>query len=152
MSPIILPVPHLPQPYPGECLAACSAMSLTYLGIPVSYKSLLNLLQIKRGFGTASSNIRALKQLGVTVVYEQGTFDELYHHLNNNHPCIAFVEAGELPYWHEASSHAVLVVGLETEFVYLNDPAVAVAPIRVPWGDFDLACLEHDEFYATFTG
>ncbi len=32
--------------------------------------------------------------------------------------------------------------------VYLNDPARPNAPIEVSHGDFDLAWLEQDEFYA----
>ncbi|MBI1882195.1 MAG: hypothetical protein HYR94_28815 [Chloroflexi bacterium] len=34
MASIILPVPHILQRQPGECLAACAAMILTYLALP----------------------------------------------------------------------------------------------------------------------
>lgn len=149
MASVILPIPHIPQQYNGECLAACAAMLLVHLDIPMTYKQLLIMLRIKRGLGTPSSTIRVLDKLGLTVIYESGTFLKLYEHLSHNRPCIAFVEAGELPYWNERNSHAIVVVGLDTQFVYLNDPVLAYGPIRVPRGDFDLAWLEHEEFYAT---
>jgi len=41
MATPILPVPHLPQRKQGECLAACAAMMLNYLGHSVSYDKLL---------------------------------------------------------------------------------------------------------------
>ncbi len=150
MTPVILTVPHIPQRYAGECLAACAAMLLVHFDIPMTYQKLLNMLRIKRGLGTPSSNIRVLNKLGLMVIYESGTFPKLHEHLSNNRPCIAFVEAGEFPYWNERNSHAIVVVGLDTQFVYINDPALAYGSIRIPHGDFDLAWLEHENFYATF--
>ena len=55
----------------------------------------------------------------------------------------------QLPYWRgEDFAHAAVVVGMEADYVYLHDPAVAVYPLRVGLGDFDLAWLERDEEYA----
>ncbi len=149
MASIILPVPHLQQRAPGECLAACASMALAYLNFPTDYNRLLKLLQIKRDIGTPASNIRNLTQLGVQVIYKPGTFAELFGHLKQGHPCIASVRTGELPYWRgENLLHAVLVVGLDDQDVYLNDPAFPNAPTQVARGDFDLAWLDRDEFYA----
>jgi hypothetical protein len=53
-----------------------------------------------------------------------------------------------LPYWDQVTNHAIVVVGLDDEFVYVHDPAFAVAPIQVSHGDFELAWQEWDEFYA----
>lgn len=151
-SPIFLPVPHLQQRAPGECLAACAAMVLAYLNFPVDYDRLLKLLRIKGEIGTAASNIHNLAQLGINVIYEQGTFAKLESHLSNNSPCIASVRTGELPYWNgENLLHAVLIVGLDNHDVYLNDPAFPNAPAQVTRGDFDLAWLDRDEFYAVLT-
>lgn len=61
---------------------------------------------------------------------------------------VAFVKTGELPYWDEDCDHAVVVAGLDDEVVYLNDPAFPDAPVQVPRGDFDLAWLGRDEFFA----
>lgn len=40
---------------------------------------------------------------------------------------------------------------MDAQSVYLNDPAFANAPIQVSQGDFQLAWLEHDEFYAVLS-
>jgi hypothetical protein len=37
---------------------------------------------------------------------------------------------------------------MDDTHVYLNDPALPNAPILVSRGDFELAWLERDEFYA----
>lgn len=149
MSPIILAVPHVPQRQQGECLAACAAMVLAYLGLSVTYDQLLQLLRVD-WFGTPASNIRELGNLGLNVFYQGGTLADLKGHLSNNQPCIAFLKTGELPYWDESIDHAVVVVGVDDQSIFLNDPAFPNAPIQVSHGDFDLAWLERDEFYATF--
>jgi hypothetical protein len=37
---------------------------------------------------------------------------------------------------------------MDAEHIYLNDPELANAPMRLLLGDFDLDMLEQDEFYA----
>ena len=37
---------------------------------------------------------------------------------------------------------------MNEEEIYINDPAFARAPIAITHGDFDLAWLERDEYYA----
>lgn len=149
MKPVSLSVPHIRQREDGECVAACAAMVLKYLNIPASYEQLLRLLKID-WFGTAAFRVRELEKLGIAVIYKQGTLEEIHDHLSNDRPCIAFVKTIELPYWAEAIDHALVVAGLDDEFVYLNDPAFPDAPKKVSHGDFDLAWLERDEYYATF--
>jgi ABC-type bacteriocin/lantibiotic exporter with double-glycine peptidase domain len=151
MSPILLPVPHIQQHNSGECLVACAAMLLNYLGISVSYDRLFRLLKVRPLIGTPSSNIREVRKLRVNVIYQQGTLAELYTHLAHNQPCIAFVRSGELPYWTMDTDHAVVVVGIDDQSVYLNDPEFPHSPIQVSQGDFDLAWLEWDELYTTFS-
>jgi uncharacterized protein YvpB len=77
-----------------------------------------------------------------------GNWEELQAHLENNRPCMTLVQTSELPYWAEESDHAVIVIGLDDELIYLNDPAFPEAPIQVTRGEFDLAWLEKDEVYA----
>ena len=144
----MLSVPHLQQQSSGDCLPACAAMVLTYLGIRVNYHRLLRLLQTRAGYGTAFSNIRALTALQVTVTYSQGQLDNILRLLQTGDPILVPVQTRELPYWTVDTAHAVVVVGIDEPMIYLNDPAFSTAPIPVPHGDFDLAWLEHDEYYA----
>lgn len=147
-SPFILPVPHLHQPAPGECLPACAAMVLTYLGVRVNYRQLLRLLQTQVGYGTPFSNIQTLTKMKVKITYKQGRLDDLWRFLQAGNPVLTPVQTRELPHWVEDVPHAVVVVGMDNQVVYINDPAFPNAPVSVPHGDFDLAWLEHNEYYA----
>ncbi len=142
----ILPVPHLYQPVTGECLPACAAMVLSYLGIRVNYRRILSILQTQPG--TPFSKIRQLAQLKVTIYYNRGSLKDIQHFISIGQPVLVPVQTGELPHWTENTAHAVVVVGMDEDSVYINDPAAATAPIQVPRGDFDLAWLEHDEYDA----
>jgi ABC-type bacteriocin/lantibiotic exporter with double-glycine peptidase domain len=152
MQHVLLPVAHFPQLRTGECLPACTAMALTHLGVTVNYGQLIRLLGTIPGFGTPSFRLHNVVQaLGINIEYGHGTLATLYKHLQQGHPPIAFVQTGQLPYWHEDVPHAVVVVGMNGREIYLNDPAFVQAPIAVPLGDFDLAWLERDEYYAVIT-
>ncbi len=151
MPALLLPVEHFEQRRDGECLAACAAMVLAYMNFPFTYERLVALLRIQEGVGTGAFNVHELERLGLTVIYKRGTLDELREHLTNNRPCIAFVNTGELPYWNEATGHAVVVIGLDNQYVHVNDPAFPNAPIQASHGDFGLAWLERDEYYAALS-
>jgi ABC-type bacteriocin/lantibiotic exporter with double-glycine peptidase domain len=145
----LLPVAHIPQRQHGDCLVACAAMVLAYLGRPISYNRLLRTLGVQPGVGAPFSNLRFLERLKVTVIYEQGTLAQLQRFLTNGWPCIVPVKSRELPYWANIDiDHAVVVVGMEAMSIYLNDPAFVTAPLQVPLGDFDLAWFERGEHYA----
>lgn len=100
-------------------------------------------------FGAPFSNLRRLDRFGVNVIIKNGDFDQLYRELSRNHPCIASVQTAELPHWNkQRSEHAVVVVGMDQQHIYLNDPGSPIGRLQVPRGDFDLAWLEQDELYA----
>ena len=143
----ILPIQHILQKTQADCLAACAAMILTHLNKPVPYNQLLALLNIQ-WFGAPFNNILNLEKAGVRVLCRQGSLDALEKHLANGEPVITAVFTGELPYTDEATNHAVVVVSLDAHYVYINDPAIIQAPVPVPKGDFDLARLERNEWYA----
>lgn len=148
-SPVRLSVQHVQQRTDGECLVACAAMIFVYLGLPFDYRRGVRLLRIRPQIGTPFFQIRELGKLGISVTYKQGTLLDLHAYLIQGLPCIVGVQTGELPYWQAINvQHAVVVVGLDSEFIYLNDPAFVNAPIQVPLGDFDLAWLEQDEVFA----
>ena len=150
MPKYLLAVTHSTQLRRADCVAACAKMALEYIGQPVNYDRLIHLLQIEPEIGTLASNILRLTALGVEVLYKRGKLEDIINHLANGRPCIAFVNTGELPYWDEATGHAVVVVGIDDDLVYLNDPA-RNAPQKVSHGDFLLAWMEADEYYATIS-
>lgn len=149
----LLAVPHIQQRNTGDCLAACTAMVCQYLNKTVSYTQLLKLLDIEQGVGTAFSNVEKLQRLRVTVVHQTGgSLAQLYDLLALGWPIIASVQTGDLPHWNGLTMlHAVVVVGMEPGNIFLNDPGLPAAPVRVSMGDFDLAWLAQDERYAVLT-
>ena len=70
MPKVSLSVPHQLQQSDADCLAACAAMVLAYLGREIDYALLLELLGI-RPFGAPAGNIRLLADLGLEVVYSK---------------------------------------------------------------------------------
>ena len=143
----LLHVSHRKQSQRADCLAACAAMVLDYIECPCSYQRLVDLLNIKL-IGAPSSNILQLARLGVSVVHNAGSLEELESQIAQGRPCIVFLDTGELPYWSEATFHAVVVVGMDDEYVYVNDQAFDQAPQVATWGDFDLAWIARGYTYA----
>ena len=147
-APVLLSVPHLQQPRDGDCLPVCAYMVLAYMGKKTRYWRLRWLLGTK-SFGTPFLHIRYLESLGITVEAQaKGNLTTLHQHLTQNHPCIVSLQTENLPYWNRNALHAVVVVGMNENYIYLNDPELPDAPIPVTQGDFDLAWLAQDERYA----
>lgn len=144
---ILLPIPHFMQQTDGDCLVACAIMALTHIGHAVRYRQIIRLLGTQE-HGTPFSHLRSLARLDVTVTVRSGNFPLLYEALAQNLPCIASVQTAELPHWSRRSEHAVVIAGMDNQYVFVHDPAFDVAPILVPYGDFDLAWLAQEELYA----
>ena len=125
-------------------------MVLAHLGHAIDYPQLLTLLKIKP-YGAPAGNVRRLENLGLNVVYSKTDLLGLQAMLQEGHPVIVFVRTGELPYWAYSTDHAVVVIGYDESLLYVNDPARPEAPVTVPCGDFELAWLERDYFYALIT-
>jgi ABC-type bacteriocin/lantibiotic exporter with double-glycine peptidase domain len=147
---VLLPVSHYKQQSDGDCLAACAAMVLTYLGWAIDYSQLLRLLDIKP-HGAPARNIQLLSNLNLNVAYSQTDLAGLEAMIQQGQPVIVFVRTGELPYWTYSTDHALLVVGYDESCLYVNDPGRSDAPIAVPRRDFELAWLERDSYYALIT-
>ena len=147
MPTILLPVPHRQQEGDADCLAACAAMLLAFVGQPVEYSRLLKLLRV-RSFGTPGANLLHLADLGVKVEYVFGSMDELRVRLEEGTPCLTLVSTADLPHWLYATDHAVVVVGLQEQAVILNDPAFPTTPLAVPTSAFELAWQAFDYRYA----
>jgi len=75
-------------------------------------------------------------------------FDELYSWLAENKPPIVFLRTLFLDYWTEDTFHAAVVVGVEEQQFYLNDPAFGDAPQVCSLDGFLAAWAERDEAIA----
>jgi predicted double-glycine peptidase len=90
-----------------------------------------------------------LRSDALDVTLNSGTLGDLQLHLAQGYPPIVFVQAGELPHWRgRVSQHAVVVVHVDENAVYVLDPAADPNPIAVPLGDFLLAWSEMEYLYA----
>ena len=145
-----LPVPHCKQSADGQCLPACARMVLAHLGHELDETQVARILHAY-SFGTPAPNIRYLESLGVSVTYGQMSLSRLRAYLLKGTPCIVFVQVGELPHSKSEGFHALVVVGLEGQTVYVNDPASDVAPQSVPLDHFMLAWSEFEYECAVIT-
>lgn len=146
---VYLPVPHVQQRQQSDCLVACAWMICRYWGKSLTYATVSAVLATDPDFGTPFPNLASLRRYRLRVQLDSGTLESLYHNLQNGRPIIAAVQTAELPYWQNAvSQHAVVVVGMTSTQVLLNDPAVESAPVGIAIGDFDLAWLAQDERFA----
>lgn len=146
-----LPVPHVKQRQDADCLAACAAMVLDYLQRPLNYDQLLKRLDITPDVGAPASRLKRLAVLNLTVIYEAGDLDTLAAYLSQYIPCIVFVDTIHLGYWSESARHALVVIGLDDERVYLNDPFFEQSPQVISRLEFELAWDEMDNLYAVIT-
>jgi ABC-type bacteriocin/lantibiotic exporter with double-glycine peptidase domain len=143
MPKTLLAVSHLRQRAESDCLPTCVQLVLAYLGRAESYEQLTRLLGT-RWFGTPLENILRLDQLGLKVTLKESSLEEISRHLQNNRPVIAFVNTVNLPYWRTDTDHVVVVIGMDDEFIYVNDPYFAEAPQRIPSSLFELSMMQFD--------
>lgn len=138
-----LPVPHYKQSADGQCLPACARMVLAYLGHELTETRVARLLHA-RSFGTPASNIRYLEQLNLSVIYTTLSLARARAYIQRGIPCIAFIQTAELPYCDSQGFHAVVIVGMDAQQIYVHDPALETGPQAVPLDDFSLAWAEFD--------
>ncbi len=145
----LLPLPNFRQTEESDCLAACAAMALTAIDVNLPYTTLLSALNVKP-WGTPHRNILKLAELNlnIRVTYQQGKIPDLRRVLDGGLPPMVFVWTGELPYWSTAVWHAVVLVGYDDRNFYVNDPAFSLSAQPLAIGDFDLAWLAYDSYYA----
>jgi len=147
----LLNVPLHKTSQTADCLAACAAMILDYIGHPVNYTDLLRLLEVGP-LGTPAGHIVRLGQWGVSVEYGEGSLETLQSLVDNDRPVIALVRTRELPYWQGFDTyHSIVVVGYDEAQIYVNDPHFDDAPQSVAIDDFLLAWLEMSNRYAALS-
>jgi len=147
----LLPIEHRPQEENVGCLAACAQMVLSHLGITATQRQLNRLFDLKEA-GALLSNIDRAHSFGVRVIRKSGTEQDIKFAIDQGIPPILFVSTGQLQtYWQDDVQHAVLVIGYDDTYLYLNDPAFPDAPKQVPLDEVMLAWLEFDYVYALIT-
>jgi len=144
-----LHVPHIVQLEDTDCLVACVSMVLGYEGQSFSRRRLMRTLRTQDD-GTYFPNLDLLTRLGIHVDRRtNGKFEQLHRALQNDHPCIVAVQAAELSHWdNHPCDHAIVVVGMDDNYVRINDPAFLIPALRIPINEFDLAWFEGRERYA----
>lgn len=142
----LLPVPHIAQQHNADCLAACAAMLLAYANVVMPYPRLLRIVNVQP-FGMPGRNLYRLSQVGVAVIYREGSMSILEEVIAGGQPCIVLVRTEFLPYWSYTTAHAVVVAGVEDDGVFVHDPAFAQYPMRVAKLEFELAWLEFNYRY-----
>lgn len=144
-----LSVPFHKQQAVGFCMPACAQMVLAFQGIFRSQDELARQLHLKPQLGTPTRNIQWLASPEIKVIYEEGTLDQVQTWLQSGIPIIAFIQAGELAHWRgEFFQHAVVIVGLDGEAVWLLDPDMDETPLALSVEEFMLAWLGMDYLYA----
>lgn len=143
-----LPVPYFHQLADGYCLPACVQMVLAYQGIERSQHQIARQLKVIAGAGVPASRWSRLASNSLEVDYRPGTMADLENALHQNIPPIVLVFTGQLPYWGSSTPHAIVVVGISQEQVFIHDPAQESSGIAVAHGDFHLAWDEMGNRFA----
>jgi ABC-type bacteriocin/lantibiotic exporter with double-glycine peptidase domain len=120
-------------------------MVLAYQNQSHSQDDLAQRLNLRISLGAPTSAVKRLASDELRVIYGEGSLPFLQNWLNNGVPIIVFVQAGELSYWAgEAFQHAVVVIGVDEDSVWLLDPDQTERPIGVTADEFLLAWSEMD--------
>ena len=147
---LLLGIKHRRQSQ-ADCLAVCASMVLEYLGISYDYNRLIRLLGTAED-GTPFTNLERLAAtlgLSVTCAKNREELSIFEHNISIGLPVIVAVQTWPLPYWQQIhTDHAVVVVGLDDEAVFLYDPYFATAPQIVELDNFLTAWSERDFEYA----
>jgi ABC-type bacteriocin/lantibiotic exporter with double-glycine peptidase domain len=122
-------------------------MVLAYLESPVTENKVGELFEAAE-FGVPSSRIIHLEKWGYQVIYRSASLSELQQWIGQGQPVIAFVYTRFLDYWTAVTPHAVVIIGIDNENVYLNDPAFEIAPQTCSINGFLAAWVEMDEVTA----
>ena len=131
---------HYPQESEYGCIPASIRMVFSAfekgLGERYTELSLINLLGTSQR-GSLLENLMRISKLGFQVEVVSSNLSELLAYLQaEKKPVIVVVYAQYIPYLNSDSLHAVVVVRLDAQNIYFNDPLREEYPM----------ILSHDEF------
>ncbi len=139
-----IPVPHLQQELDYSCVPACVRMVLAFYGLQVSESQLRALFKTRPGGTSAANVLLRLPELGYTASVYTASFFEMARLVGEGMPCIVQVWTEHLSYWREIWMHDLVVVGVEGDTVFVNDPAFPGAPKTVAKSEFERAWAAAD--------
>ena len=125
----LLNVPHYKQEFNYSCIAASAPMVLAHHGRTVAESELRQLLDTQPA-GTRARSLESLASLGFNVHLDSSSLTNLREALAAELAPIVFVDTGNLDYWEVGCAHVAVLVGIDDEAVYLNDPFFESAPQR----------------------
>ncbi|MBI3922865.1 MAG: C39 family peptidase [Armatimonadetes bacterium] len=140
MPELFLKLPHLRQATEYTCLPACVRMVLAYHAVEMTEEEVVELLDTDFT-GTVAKNVHRVSRFGFVTAIYRATCDDLYRHLGSGLPCIVLVHTIHFPQQapDRSGRHAVVIVGLDDESVYLHDPLAESGPTRMPLPSFHAA-------------
>lgn len=122
-------VPYHPQETDDTCAPACLRMALTFCPPHRSFpEARLSRLCGCNRLGSAADDVFcAARRCGLDARWldDRSIETEVEDTLRTGWPLLAFVELSALSYWNLsdlAGWHAVLIIGLDDEYVYVHDP------------------------------
>jgi ABC-type bacteriocin/lantibiotic exporter with double-glycine peptidase domain len=140
-----LQVRHFQQELEYSCVAACVRIVLAHFGEVREEADLRSLLDTQPS-GTRAGNIMWLSSAEFAVFARSSTQADLEKALADNQPPIIFLKTGPLGYWSVDIAHAVVLAGMDSQTVALNDPFFADAPQSTALSNFEKAWAETSQF------
>jgi ABC-type bacteriocin/lantibiotic exporter with double-glycine peptidase domain len=98
--------------------------------------------------GTRAGNVMRLLGAAFEVYLRPSNLVELQTMLADNQPPIVFLKTGELEYWSMDIFHTVVLIGMDSTTVAVNDPYFATAPQTTSLQSFEKAWAETGQFAA----
>ena len=134
---------HYPQESEYGCIPASIRMVFSAfevaLGERYSELDLIHLLGTSQR-GSLWENLTRISQLGFQVEVVSSNLSELFAYLQaKKKPVIVVVYAQYIPYLNSDSLHAVVVVGLDSQNIYFNDPLRKECPMILSNDEFQRA-------------
>lgn len=137
----LLPIkPFQETLHQGLCGPACLKMILDYYGIEKTEQELAELCKTDKDLGTDDQGIKqAAESFGLKVeIHNNSSFDDIQTWLDKEVPVIVnwFTRGrNDYPNSEVADGHYSVVVGLDEEFIYLQDPEIG-----------DMRQIDRDDF------
>jgi ABC-type bacteriocin/lantibiotic exporter with double-glycine peptidase domain len=119
-------------------------MVLAFYGQPVTESQLRALFKTHPSATSLANVLLRLPELGFYASVISASFFDLERNMENGVPCIVQVWTEHLSYWHDLWMHDLVVVGIEGETVWVNDPAFPKAPRTVAKHEFERAWAAAD--------